>query len=259
MTTDIFAQMQQDRAAGKAFALATLVETAGHTPRHAGAKMIVYPDGTIVETIGGGNFERQVIDDCLALINSGGGTLLKSYLFEESGPGSTHMVCGGEGKVFMEAFAKPETLVVFGGGHVCRALVDVASGLNFRIVIVDNRPEVLDWYHSPVQKIGTDDTYLTNWPTIDKDTYVVIVTQGHKYDEQVLGQVIGHDCAYIGMIGSKKKIAHTFKALKDQGITKEQLAKVHSPIGLAIGAEGPQEIAVAIAAELIGVRRKAME
>ena len=256
---DFLDEINLSRKAGKAFALATLVETSGHTPRKAGAKMLVYTDGSIAGTIGGGNFERQVIDDCLALLNGAGGTLLKSYLFEESGPGSTEMICGGEGKVFMEAFAKPETLVIFGGGHVCRALVNVVTGLNFRIVIVDNREEILNQYQSSIQKILTGEHYDGNWPTLDKDSYVVIVTQGHMYDEQVLGKVIKHDCSYIGMIGSKKKIAHTFASLEKQGIAREQLAKVHSPIGLDIGAEGPQEIAIAIAAELIAVRRKVLE
>jgi xanthine dehydrogenase accessory factor len=258
LVADIIEEINLSRKAGKAFALATLVETSGHTPRKAGAKMLVYADGSIAGTIGGGNFEHQVIDDCLALLNSGG-TLLKSYLFEESGPGSTEMICGGEGKVFMEAFASPETLVIFGGGHVCRALVDVVNGLNFRLMVVDNREGILNQYQSSIQKILTGENYDGNWPTLDKDSYVVIVTQGHKYDEQVLSKVIKHDCAYIGMIGSKKKIAHTFASLKKQGISKDQLAKAHSPIGLDIGAEGPQEIAIAIAAELIAVRRKKIE
>ena len=154
----------------------------------------------------------------------------------------------------MELIARPEKLVIFGGGHVGRDLARVASGLNFHIVIVDDRPEILAGYTPPIETILTDGQYKQNYPIIDNNTYVVIVTHGHKCDREVLQKVIDCGCVYIGMIGSKNKVAKTFALLEEAGISKESLAKVHSPIGLDIGAEGPYEIAVAIAAEIIGVR-----
>ena len=253
---DIFTETAENKASGKAFVLATMVEASGHTPRDPGAKMIVYPDGTISGTIGGGNFEKLVIEDCQRMFAESKGYLLKHYLFEETGLDSTAMICGGEARVFMELFAQPEKLVIFGGGHVCRALVEVSRGLDFKITIVDNRQEILQNYGPPVTAIYAGDSYADNYPSLDTHSYVVIVTQGHKYDKDILGRVIKTDCAYIGMIGSRKKIAQTYASLEKQGIDKALLAKVHSPIGLNIGAEGPHEIAVAIAAELIATRRK---
>ena len=252
---DIFAEITANKLSGKAFVLATMVEASGHTPRDPGAKMIVYPDGTISGTIGGGNFEKLVIEDCLQMFADSKSYLLKHYLFEETGQDSTAMICGGEARVFMELFAQPENLVIFGGGHVCRALVEVAQGLDFKITVMDNRQEILQNYRPPVTTIYAGDSYAENYPALDDKSYVVIVTQGHKYDKDILGRVIKSDCAYIGMIGSKRKIAQTFASLQKEGIDKALLAKIHSPIGLDIGAEGPYEIAIAIAAELIATRR----
>lgn len=252
---DIFSEIVENRLNGRQFILTTIVETSGHSPRDAGAKMIVYPDGAISGTIGGGNFEKMVIDDCLKMFNDPSSCLLKHYLFEETGPDSTAMLCGGEARVFMESFAALDSLIIFGGGHICRALVSIASPLNFKITVVDNRPEILKEYQLPTNTIYAGTNYASNFPRFGKNCYVVIVTHGHKFDKEILAKVIREDCAYIGMIGSHKKIAQTFAALEKEGIDKTLLAKVHSPIGLDIGAEGPYEIAIAIAAELIAVQR----
>ena len=123
---DIFEEIYHKKRAGEIFILATIVRTSGASPRHPGAKMLVFPDGTISGTIGGGTFEKLVIDDCLALLKSGQGYQLKRYSFSEQGSEATDMPCGGEGEVFMEVSGRPERLIVFGGGHVCRELVKLA-------------------------------------------------------------------------------------------------------------------------------------
>ncbi len=253
---DIYMEITNCVALGKPFVLATLVRTAGSVPREVGAKMLVFADGSISGTIGGGTFEKMVIDDCLVLFGGNSGSLLKSYLLQESGPGAIGMYCGGKADVFMERFSSPDKLYIFGGGHIGRDLARVASDLNFRIVVIDDRPDILAQYQNPVETILTDSDYNRNFPVVDKNSYVVIVTRGHKYDRQVLAKVINRDCAYIGMIGSKNKIAKTFASLEEEGIEKSKLENVHSPIGLSIGAEGPYEIAIAIAAEIIAVKRK---
>jgi xanthine dehydrogenase accessory factor len=255
-TNDIFAEICAARAEGRAFVIATLVTASGSTPRRAGARMLIFPDGSIAGTIGGGNFEKLVIEDALGLLKGGEPTLLKSYRFEESGPDATGMYCGGQGQVFFESSGVPEKLVIFGGGHIGRDLAKVAAGLDFKIVVVDERPDILAQYALPVETRLTDPEYQTNYPEIDEKTYVVIVTHGHRCDKQVLAKVINTDCAYIGMIGSRSKIAKTYKELEAAGISREALARVHAPVGLDIGAEGPYEIAVAIAAELVAVSRK---
>lgn len=253
---NIYSQIAENLTLSRSFVLATIIKTSGHTPRDAGAKMLVYADGSIDSTIGGGKFEKLVIDDCLSLFKGDLNNLLKSYSFEESGPDSTEMICGGEALVFMELFAKPETLIIFGGGHVGRALVNISKDLNFKIVVIDNRPDILKNYQPPIETILTNDNYSDSFPRIDKNSYIVIVTHGHKYDKEILAKVINKDCAYIGMIGSQNKIAQTYSSLEKEGIEKSLLEKVYSPIGLKIGAEGPYEIAVSIAAELIAARRK---
>ncbi|MBN1504823.1 MAG: XdhC family protein, partial [Candidatus Eisenbacteria bacterium] len=283
---DIHNEIAGHRAAGRVFAAAVIVRTAGSSPRDAGARMLVFPDGTISGTVGGGAFEKMVIDDCASLFTGPQRHLLKTYKFEEPGPGSTGMACGGEAEVFMELFARPDRLIIFGGGHVGRDLVRIAEGLDFRITVVDDRPEILAQfgargggvaggggvvgggaggvsggsagggaagrgvYAGIVETVLTDAEYRTGLPALDENCYVVIVTRSHPSDRTVLTRVIDQESAYLGMIGSKTKIADTWAVLKKAGVDESLFSKVHTPIGLDIGAEGPYEIALAIAAEL---------
>ncbi len=253
---DIYQEMAIRRAEGKPLVLATLIRTAGSVPRDVGAKMLVFPDGSIAGTIGGGKFEKQVIDDGLAMFESKTAHLLKAYKLEDGGPDTLEMFCGGKADVFFELFGKTDSLIIFGGGHVGRDLAKIASGLDLRITVIDDRPEILAQYQSPIQTIQTDYNYQNNYPQLDERSYVVIVTHGHRCDREVLQNVIDKGCAYVGMIGSKTKIKKTFDLLEEAGVDKKLLRKVHSPIGLDIGAEGPYEIAIAIAAEIIEVRNK---
>lgn len=287
---DIFKEMTEKRETGHVFALATMVRTRGSSPRDVGAKMLVFPDGSISGTIGGGNFEKMVIDDCLGLFRAGDQlerngqvgegaqpgreektrgdlqlgrtrslTLFKTYQFSRSGPDATGMCCGGEADVFMELFTPPERLIVFGGGHIARDLVRIAAGLDFRITIIDDRQEIIDQYAKPVETILTNSEYEANLPALDEDCYVVMVTRNHAVDRRILARVIRENVAYLGMIGSKTKISETIAFLKAHGIEESLLGKVHTPIGLDIGAEGPYEIALSIAAQLIAARRRALE
>jgi len=285
LVADIFREVVEKREAGSTFVLATMVRTQGSAPRDVGAKMLVFPGGSISGTIGGGTFEKMVIDDCLALLELGGQragdlsdeagekapagkmakgepslsaspTLLKTYRFSRSGPEATGMCCGGEADVFMEVFAPPDRLIIFGGGHVARDLVKIAAGLDFKITVIDSRRDILGNYEKPVETILTNAEYDDGIPSLDARSYVVIVTHSHVIDRRVLARVIGKNVAYLGMIGSKSKISDTAAFLKAYDIDESLLSKVHTPIGLDIGAEGPYEIALAIAAELIESRRK---
>jgi len=249
--TGIFEEINRNLAAGKPFVLATIIQTAGSSPRQTGAKMLVYPDGSIFGTIGGGNFENLVIKDGVNLFGNKESTLLKKYSFSREGSDSTGMCCGGEAKVYMEKFGASKRLVIFGGGHVGRDIVKVCRNLDFSITVVDDRPEILDGYDSGIDTIQTDNRYSENFPALDGNCYVVIVTRSHDFDRIVLEQVLQSDCAYVGMIGSRKKISKVFQSLRDNGISEEKLSKVLAPVGLDIGGEGPYEIAISIAAELI--------
>jgi len=249
--TSIFEEISRNLTAGKPFVLATIIQTAGSSPRQTGAKMLVYPDGSIFGTIGGGNFENLVIRDGVDLFGNNENTLLKKYSFSREGSESTGMCCGGEAKVYMEKFGRPRRLVIFGGGHVGRDVVKVCRDLDFSITVVDDRHEILEDYDSGTKAIKTDDKYQENFPALDENCYVVIVTRSHDSDRIVLEQVLKSNCAYVGMIGSQKKISKVFQSLRENGISEEKISKVLAPVGLDIGGEGPYEIAISIAAELI--------
>ncbi len=253
---DIHKRLAEVMAAGKPFVLATLVKTTGSVPRDPGAKMIVFPDGTIEGTIGGGNFEKIVIGDCRAMFREADRCQLKHYRFEETGEHATGMHCGGTADVFLELYGRAKKLVIFGAGHIGRELSRLAVGLGMKLVVVDDRADLLDNLGVSAETILTDGLYEKNFPAIDENCYVVIVTHGHKNDLSVLAKVIKGKFAYVGMIGSKAKVARTFNTLKEMGLGQELLDRIHAPIGLDIGAEGPYEIALAIAAEIIKEIRK---
>lgn len=253
---NIFDEISRISASDESFVLATIVRTEGSSPREAGAKMLIFPNGTIQGTIGGGKFEKMVIDDSLELFKRGEKCLLKTYKFTEGGPESTGMGCGGEALVFLERNSTSDKLFLFGGGHIGTSLAKIVVGLNFRITVIDDRQEMLDKFQAPVETVLTDSGYEENFPKIDIQSYVVIVTRNHVSDMAILEKAMKEDCAYIGMIGSKNKVKKIFSALKEKGIDEKRLEIVHAPIGLDIGAEGPEEIAISIAAELIKVRRQ---
>ncbi|MFH1700907.1 MAG: XdhC/CoxI family protein [Candidatus Zixiibacteriota bacterium] len=251
---DIYKEIVRNREQGRLFVIATIVRTAGSSPRQTGAKMIVFLDGTICGTIGGGLFEKQVIDDCLSLMSSGNRFLLKKYSFAKNGPDATGMQCGGEAEVYMEVNTRPNKLIIFGAGHVGSELASLAKRFDFSITVADNRRELLDDVSKGTNVILIDEHYSNNLPDIDDSSYVVIVTSSHEGDLAVLKNVLKQNSAYLGMIGSKAKIKKVFTQLEQNGFTKGQISKIHSPIGLDIGAEGPAEIALAIMAEIIMVK-----
>lgn len=255
---DIIEEIYNLHRAGHSYVQATIIRTAGGSPRAVGAKMLVHPDGTISGTIGGGTFEKLIIDDCLELLQSDSDHLLKRYSFSPTDKDATGMTCGGNAEVFMEVHARPKRLIIFGGGHICRDLVRLASGSDFQITVIDDRQDILDWYHKPVSTLLTDSDYRDNFPTLDEKCFVVIVTHSHKCDLPVMERVINENCAYIGMIGSRAKVTGVFKLLEESGVDRKLLERVHAPIGLDINAEGPYEIAVAILAELIAEKNKAV-
>lgn len=160
-------------------------------------------------------------------------------------------------ELFLEPVVDQPHLTVFGAGHIAEPLVKICSLLDFRITVVDDREEFLNYEKFPTadQLLLLDySDYFKNARIKDND-YLVIVTRGHQYDYQVLKKVINSEAAYIGMIGSSRKIKTVYNQLRDDGTEEAELDAVHAPIGIDIGSETPSEIAVAIAAELIAVRR----
>jgi xanthine dehydrogenase accessory factor len=228
-----------------------IVETKGSTPRKVGAKMIVFENGEIKGTIGGGNLEKKVIENAIAQIEAAEPKLYKHDLLHQH-----NMCCGGTVLIYIEPIMTTNKLYIFGAGHTGAALADYASHMDFEIFVIDDRPEYLNNIESEsVNKIEMDHKKVLSSLPFDKNTYVVIMTYEHSHDRDILSHTIKQPNAYIGMIGSQRKIELTKKMFLEGKIgTKEELDAVDMPMGLNIDAEGPNEIAVSILAKLIEVK-----
>jgi xanthine dehydrogenase accessory factor len=237
-------------------ALCTVITSEGSTPRHVGSKMLVYPDGTFIGTVGGGDLEHRVLDEAGMALADGEARTLKYSLVDPSrgDPG----VCGGTVEVFVEPILPPALVVVIGGGHVGRAVVHLAKWLGLRVAVSDDRRE----YCNPEAIPGADSYYpvrmhdLPDQLNIDHQTYLVLTTRGSSVDVDGLAPLLSSPAPYIGVIGSRRRWATTEKALIDRGISATQLSRVHSPMGLELNAETPEEIAVSILAEILMLRDK---
>jgi xanthine dehydrogenase accessory factor len=253
---DIYQEIVRVKAEGEEAALVTIVSASGSTPREEGAKMLVRPDGSIFGTIGGGSLEARVIKEAIGVIKQGKPKHLHFTLTAE-GAGELGMICGGDTEVFIEPILTPPTLYIFGGGHIALALAKMGKLCGFDITVVDDRAEFASAERFPEARVVLAEEFTNSFSKvkIDRLSYIVIVTHGHKHDELVLEWAVGTPARYIGMIGSKTKVKTVFSHLLARGISQEQLDRVHAPIGLEIEAQTPEEIAVSILAEIIKVRR----
>lgn len=334
MDKNVIETVVKEVSADNPAVLATVIKTTGSVPRREGAKMLIFPHGRTVGTIGGGCGEAEVRREALAVLDEGKPktyqVLLNSDLAAEEG-----MVCGGIMEVYLEplqeikifaealeclkssqpavlitALGEPgvkglfsedgrliagdptlalaqdkirqvldkgrallevlaerrlllepvlpaEKLLILGAGHIAQAVASMGKKLDFHVIVVDDRPDFANRARFPeADEVICDDFANTiRRTTIDPNTYIVIVTRGHRYDEVCLREVLGRPAKYLGMIGSKRRVKLLLNKLQEAGFAAEDLAKVKSPIGLNIGAETPAEIAISILAEIIAVRR----
>ncbi len=236
-------------ASGTPAALVTVIGVDGSAPRDRTARMLVYAEGDIEGTIGGGNWEHQVISAAIKVIHSGEPRRYAAHLTRDLG-----MCCGGAMEVFIEPLALTDTLHLFGAGHVGRPLAALARDLGFDVRVYDERDEWLTKDRFPgVERILEDPRRVV--PVLSERDYVVIVTHSHQLDQDLLLATIEQSFAYLGMIGSRAKVAKFFVRLRAAGLDEALFHRVCAPVGLDIGAETPEEIAVSISAELIRVRR----
>ncbi len=250
-------RLDEHLRAGRPVAVATVVWARGSTPRKAGARMIVRPDGGIDFTIGGGPFEALVIEDAKEALRTGAGGL-KAYRFLPVGENATGMTCGGEVEVFLEVHRRPPRVVVFGGGHVALPLARLAKDTGFRVAVIDDRADFASAARFPSadEVVHAQGGYVRTDVPLDEDDRVVIVTRCHETDEACLRRVLDEDrrVAYVGVVASRRKAKVMFAKLLRDGYPKERLDDVRAPIGLDLGAETPEEIAVAIVAEILALR-----
>jgi xanthine dehydrogenase accessory factor len=240
--------------AGISFCMVTVTSAAGSTPRKAGAKMIVLEDGSIKGTIGGGMVEQKMRKKALEVLRDGTPGI-ETYSLAADHNSSEEMICGGEMTFFLEPHTTGKNVYIFGAGHCGYALARAAHLAGFSIHVLDDRPEVATRERYPMAASITVGDYAEISAQFQpaNDAYITIMTQAHAGDETVLEHVLRKECRYIGMMASTRKREIIYKNLQDKGITEQELKRVHSPIGLEIDAETPEEIAVSIVAELIKV------
>ncbi|MFO0621870.1 MAG: xanthine dehydrogenase accessory protein XdhC [Polyangia bacterium] len=253
---EVFEALVQADAQTEPVVLCTVIRTAGSTPRKHTTRMMVRAGGSIVGTIGGGRVERQVVEraeQLLAMGPSAQSERVRYHLTHELA-----MCCGGEMEILMEPIFPDPIVVVCGGGHVGKALVPLLPALDFTPIVVEDLPELGSPERFPDAKQIVDSFDVRDWKGIrlDEHTYVVVVTREHSTDQAILEQLLPKNLAYVGMIGSQRKVLTFRQRLQNKGFSDEQLARLHAPIGLPIGAETPHEIALSIAAELTQVRSR---
>ncbi|MBN4050774.1 MAG: hypothetical protein COA82_06810 [Alkaliphilus sp.] len=249
----IYSEIAKLEKENKTFAIATIISTKGSTPRTS-AKMIVKSDSSIIGTIGGGIVESYVIEHALEAINANGSRVIEYKLNKEAKDG-IHMDCGGDMAFFIEVVPSSVEIVIIGAGHVGNAVYKQACLLNYNTVMVDNSKTLVDEKRFPKARsiyIDEDIQVAINGVKINSNTCIVIVTR--DCDEEALEAVIDSEAGYIGMIGSAKKVAKIMSRMRNKGEIEERINFINAPIGLDIGAETPEEIALSIMAEIMKVK-----
>lgn len=239
---------------GQKFAVATIISTEGSSPRSAGAKMIIKENGSTEGSIGGDYAEEAVVDRALNALNEGEKYCKMELSLEEEEEGGVGMKCGGKMEVFIEVIEPSEKLVIIGGGKVPAAIAKIAKNLDFGLIIIDPHAENND-FPKTAKVISKQVDEGFEEINISTNSYIVIASR-HEHDEAALINSLKTDAKYIGMLGSENRVRSTFEYLQEEeSIEKEKLDKINAPIGLDIGSETPEEIAISILAEIIKERR----
>lgn len=255
MNEAVFTALAEALRRGEPSALVTIVRTQGSTPQRVGAKMLVFGDGRTVGTIGGGCYENDAFWKARDVIGKGQPQIVRYELAddvaEESG-----LICGGQMDVFIEPIEPAPRLYLVGAGHVSYHLARVAAQAGFRVTVLDDREKFANRERFP----DAEDIIVESIPEwlhraeIPANTYVVILTRGHKHDLDALRALAACELRYLGLIGSRAKVARLYAALMSESMPAACLERVHAPVGLDIGAVTPAEIAVSIVAEMIAVK-----
>jgi len=253
---DVYEELVELRRAGKKAALATIVEVEGSIPSFQNAKMLIREDGSMAGTIGGGCTEAEVWQAGREVIEQEKARMLTFNLGQEAAY-DNGLICGGQLNVYVEPILPIPTCFIFGAGHISKGLSKVANQAGFRTVIVDDRETYANRERFPEAAELFAGEYEEVFPQlpVTESSYLVIVTRGHRDDMRVLRWAAEQPVRYIGMIGSKRKTLEVCKHLHKEGVPLEKLARINAPMGFDIGAVTPEEIAVAVVAEMIHRRR----
>jgi xanthine dehydrogenase accessory factor len=253
---EIFEEVVALQRSGRRGALATIVNVRGSIPSFKSAKMLVRDDGSIAGTIGGGCVEAEVWQAAREVMTSEKPRTL-TFDLNQDPKYDTGLVCGGTLEIFIEPVLPAPLLYIFGAGHVSLALFKAATGAGFDVIVADDREAYANAERFP----GARQIFASEFDStlaelaVNNSAYIVIATRGHRDDLRILRWAVQTPARYIGMIGSRRKAITVYRQLVAEGLRPELFERVHSPVGLDIGANTPEEIAVAIVAELIANRR----
>lgn len=253
---DLFEEVVRLRRDGRKCALATIVEVNGSIPSYESAKILVRDDGSMTGTIGGGCVEADVWAAAREAIETEKPRRMKFNLSQDAAY-DNGLICGGQLEVYIEPLLPHPRAFIFGAGHISKSLCQVAALAGFSTAIIDNRESFANRKRFPQADEIHAEEYEEVFPNlaVNASSYLIIVTRGHRDDMRVLRWAVTTPARYIAMIGSKRKTIAVVKELEKEGFTREQFDRVHAPMGLDIGAITPEEIAIAVAAEMIAVRR----
>ncbi|MDJ0496550.1 MAG: XdhC/CoxI family protein [Acidimicrobiia bacterium] len=244
---------------GDPVVLATVVATRRSVPRRAGTKMLVFADGTIRGTVGGGAMEAKTIEAALGTLRSHKPRLVEYELVnpEEGDPG----ICGGSLTLYLEPYMPPHNVYVIGCGHVGRTVVDLAHWLGYRTIAIDDRPDLVSADAMPNAEVrfagSVDDAFASN--PVTEDSSIVVVTRSPEVDIQIIPSLLATPARYIGVMGSRTRWRSTREQLVADGVDASQLDRLHVPIGIEINAETLEEIAVSIMSEVINTNRSEVD
>src|SRR5256714_2502986 len=254
-TTAMYNEIQAGLKRGERIAVATVVKTIGAAPCGVGTKMLVRADGTTSGGFSGAKVDTQVAQEAVKALRESRSHITHVHLDADQAVGS----CGATLELFIEVLYPEPRLIIAGAGNVAQALARLATQLDFRIVVVDDRRDLANpqAFGDKVQLTFGDIPQTIRELEPDAASYIVVVTRGHHLDKDALRAAIETNAGYVGMIGSPSKVKRIFRDLLKEGVSRERLEQVHAPIGLDLGAQTPDEIALSIAAEMVMLRRKA--
>jgi xanthine dehydrogenase accessory factor len=256
MTPELVTAIDEAMAHGEPVALVTIVSAHGSTPQRVGAKMLVYADGRTLGTIGGGCYESDAFGKAREVLRTHRPRMVR-YELTDDFAAETGLICGGQMEVFIEAIEPPPQLVILGAGHVGLQLGRLAPALGFRVHVVDDREKFANRERFPhAEQVHVED--IPEWierTPLPASAYVCVLTRGHRQDYDAVRALAGRELRFVGLIGSRAKVARLVDRALEEGLPAEWLRSLHAPIGLDIGAITPEEIAVSILAELVAIRR----
>ncbi len=253
---DLYDEIVRLRKLGQKCAIATIVQVNGSIPSYESAKILVREDGSFMGTVGGGCVEAEVWNAAREVIETEKPRHLTFSLGQDAAY-DEGLICGGQLNIFVEPVIPQPHAFIFGGGHVSKSISKVATIAGFSTVIIDNREAFANAERFPEAEATYAEEYEDVFPKLEvnSSTYLIIVTRGHRDDMRVLRWAVNTPARYIAMIGSKRKTISVVHELEKDGIPREAFEKVFAPMGLELGAETPEEIAISVVAEMIAIRR----